>query len=821
MPEPLPANNAASSLLLAENSFPIDFAFSPDRNTVYIADGLGFGGSSAQAGGIERWDTNDVSGGYTFSYSLPVDPTQTLGAAGLAVDFSTATAWGPGILGAKLYATTYGAASNRLVSIVDNGGTSTPTVLLTVGTNNALRGVRFGPAALPPTIIAGPQSQTNFPGNNVTFSVGVSGSAPFYYQWYGPAGLISGATNSAFTANAITFASAGAYYVVVSNRTGTNAVSSAANLTITAGAPTIFPATLADYRESAGDHVGWGPTINGSTPISYSWYKNGNLTPVAAGSIDALETGAGGLSLANIQPADSGTYTLVVSNIYGSATNLSGAVLTVTTTRQNISSTNVVVARIGDGVQPLSAATGNTLYLDQYTPAGNYVNTVQIPDEGVSQPYGTGGSSSASLPIGSQPLLFAGSGPDAVYEGILTLAPNSQSLTFGGYVQGYPFSGGDVSVGANGGLNWRGVAEVNSYGYYSLLYTNTGLYSEGFHQIHSAVDIDGNETNFYSTGEAGGGNGLKFLDVANELSSGSGIVSIGGSDSGTRVAQVIGGNLVFTDVGAQSAGLYGFNGLPTTPGTATLLLAETNSPTDFAISPDGSTIYIADSGAFGGLNNPAGGIQRWDGTAPNSYTYSYTLPTGAGSAAGAKGIAVNFGAQTTWGAGVIGAKLYVTTSETSGNRLVEVVDNGPKSAATTLVSAEPGQVLAGVRFGPVVIPPSFAFQPQSTTAAPGSAASLVAAIHGSGPFAFQWYFQAGGTGNFNPITGATNATYAIPTVAVGNVGNYYVIVTSPSGTTLQSGAAALSLAATPPISRVRLTWELGRAFNCSLPVRPV
>lgn len=798
-PEPAPSINdsANPSPLISESSFPIDFAFSPDLNTVYIADGAGFGGTGSEAGGIERWDTNAVSGGYSFSYSLPVDPTQTLGALGLAVNFSAAATWGPGVMGAELYATTYGTASNSLVSIVDNGVNSTPTVLVTVGANNALRGVRFGPAALPPAITAQPQSQTNFPGNSVVFSVAASGSAPISYQWYGPNGLIPGATNRSFTASAITFSSAGNYYAVASNPTGTNATSSPAVLTVTAGAPVISPVALPDYEVMVGSHLAWAPVINGSTPITYSWYQNGNSSPVLTGTINTLGAGSGGLSLANIQLTNSGTYILVVTNLYGRATNASGGVLTVTTTPPPLSPTNLVVARIGDGLQALSGATGNTLYLDQYTPGGNYVSTIQVPDEGVGQAYGAGGSSTASLPPGSQPLLFEGAGSDTPYEGTLTLSPNGQNLTFAGYVQAYPFSGPDLSIGANGSANWRGVAEVNAYGYYSLAYTNTGLYSEGFHQIHSAADLDGNGTNFYATGEAGGGLGLKYLNINDQEAGGGNIASISGSFSGTRVVQIINGNLVFSDVGTNPIGLYGCSGLPTAQSTPALLIAETNSPTDFAASPDGSTVYIADNGAFGGTNSPMGGIQRWDGSAPGNYTYSYTLPTGAGTTVGAGSLAVDFSAQTAWGAGVTGAKLYVTTAESSGNRLIQIVDNGPASGAVTLVTASAGQVLRGVRFGPLVVPPTVAVQPQSSTVLPGASATLSVDIDGSGPFTYQWYFQAGGTGAYEPIGGATNAIYAIGSVANGNVGDYYVIAASPSSATVQSQTALLSLVAPP------------------------
>ena len=806
-PEPIPSGTSPSTLLLTETSLPMDFAFSPDLNTLYIADGAPFRRHECpKPAASERWDTNSASGGYTFSYSLPVDPTQTMGALGLAVDFSAASTWGPGVTGAKLFATTFGTVTNSLVSMVDNGVISTPTVIVIAAGNNALRGVRFGPAAVPPSIVTSPQSQTNFPGNSVTFSVVAAGSAPLSYQWYGPGGLINGATNASFITNGITLSSAGGYYVVVSNLTGTNATSSTATLTVTAGAPTVSPAALPNYRETMGDHLAWAPTVNGTTPMTYSWFQNGSL--VFSGTISSLGAGNGGLVLTNIQPANAGTYKLVVTNIYGSASNTSGGVLVVTTTRQMLSPTNLVVARIGDGVQALSGATGNTLYLDQYTTSGSYSNTIQIPDEGAHQGYGTGAASSSALPPGSQPLLFEGAGPDAPYEGAMTLSPNSQELTFAGYVQAYPFQGGsDLSVGGNGSLNWRGVAEVDAYGYYSMQYTNTGLYSGGLHQVHAAVDLDGNGTNFYTTGEAGSGNGLKYLSIDNQLANGGGILSVCGSFSGTRMVEVFNGNMVFSDVGQTPAGIYGVTGLPVGGATASLLLAESNSPTDFATSPDGNTVYIADNGTFSGTSSPLGGIQRWDGTPPNNYTYSYTLGTGLGSTVGARGLVVDFSAQSTWGTGVTGAKIYAVTAETSGNRIIEITDNGASSAATTLVTAGAGQLLGGVRFGPAVVAPSIAADPQSTNVPSGASTTLVGSADGSGPLTYQWYFQTNGVGVFVAILGATNATYFISQDVNGTVGNYYLVATSPSGATAQSTTATVGIAAPPAFCFRDLSWS--------------
>ncbi|HVM47347.1 MAG TPA: immunoglobulin domain-containing protein [Candidatus Acidoferrum sp.] len=798
-PEPGANQNMAFTQLLATfGTGPADFAFSPDNATVYVADSGSFTGTGdGTSGGIQRFDTNSASGGYSYSYTLQPLPPGTSGAQGLVVDFGANTTWGPGVTGAKLYATTTGASTNSLVEIVDEGASSVPTVLVTAGPNQALRGVRFGPAAVPPSIASAPQDLTVPVGNSATFSVAASGSAPIFYQWFFGSTAIAGATQSTFTTNNPSYASAGSYTVVVSNLT-TQTASATATLTVTAGAPTIAPTPLPSYTEMAGDHVGWGPAVTGTQPLTNYWYLGStlvqsNVTPGASGT----------LALTNIQPANNGTYTLVVSNTYGHAS--ASGVLTVSAARQTLSPANVVVARVGDGAQPLSAATGNTIYLDQYTPAGGYVNTIQVPDQGLGQPYGTGSSSSASMGPGSPSLLVAGAGADAPYEAFLTLAPNAQTLNFGGYCQAYPFAGADVSIIAGGSANWHGIAGVNAYGYYTLFYTNTGLYSAGNKKVHGAVDLNGSGTNFYSTGQANSA-GIKFLDVAFEPASGNGIIAVAGSTSGTHVAQIVQGNLVFSDALASTPGIYGCGGLPTTANaTSALLLAETNSPMDFAASPDLQTVYVTDNGTFGGTSAAAGGIQRWDANGTGNlgfptYGFSYTLGTGAGSTVGARGLAVDFSARTTWGPGVTGAKLYVTTAEPSGNRLLSLVDNGAASTPALVSLAGPNQALAGVRFGPTIVAPSFAAQPQPYSAPPTFGGTFAADAVGSGPLTYQWYFQANGAGAFVAIPNATNSSYTISSAGPAYVGNYYVVVTNPGNVTITSDTVSFTLLPAPQIT---------------------
>ncbi len=256
--------------------------------------------------------------------------------------------------------------------------------------------------------------------------------------------------------------------------------------------------------------------------------------------------------------------------------------------------------------------------------------------------------------------------------------------------------------------------------------------------------------------------------------------------------------LLFSDGAALTNGLYACLGLPVTTASAGLMIAETNSPLDFAASSDLQTVYIADNGTFGGTGVQAGGIQRWDANGTSiygypTYAYSYTLGTGTGSTVGARGLTVDFSAKPSWGLGVNGAVLYATTAESSGNRLIKIVDNGAASSATVLELAGPSQILSGVRFGPVVVTPSFSSQPQNQTAPAGSNVTFTAGALGSGPLTYQWYFQANCSGSFQSILHATNDTYTINSAGSGNVGCYYVVATNPGGLTSQSSTASFSL----------------------------
>jgi hypothetical protein len=70
------------------------------------------------------------------------------------------------------------------------------------------------------SILVQPQSQTNFVGSTVNFSVEAGGAAPFSYQWLFNGTAIPGQTNSTLTVTNIQSTNEGLYVVTVSNQSG-------------------------------------------------------------------------------------------------------------------------------------------------------------------------------------------------------------------------------------------------------------------------------------------------------------------------------------------------------------------------------------------------------------------------------------------------------------------------------------------------------------------------------------------------------------------------------------------------------------------------
>jgi hypothetical protein len=85
-------------------------------------------------------------------------------------------------------------------------------------------------------IVTQPQNQQIPVGQNAGFSVSVTGTAPFSYQWRKSGTPINGATDASLTFTGVQLSAAGPYDVVISNSNGT-VTSNTAGLVVVSGNP--------------------------------------------------------------------------------------------------------------------------------------------------------------------------------------------------------------------------------------------------------------------------------------------------------------------------------------------------------------------------------------------------------------------------------------------------------------------------------------------------------------------------------------------------------------------------------------------------------
>jgi DNA-binding beta-propeller fold protein YncE len=146
---------------------------------------------------------------------------------------------------------------------------------------------------------------------------------------------------------------------------------------------------------------------------------------------------------------------------------------------------------------------------------------------------------------------------------------------------------------------------------------------------------------------------------------------------------------LFYSTGSGTTGIYEYSGLPTAASTATAFLTgvtgQGTSPYDFALSPDGSTMYVADDGI---------GVQKFSLISGN-WTLDYNFTDGV-TANKAYGLAVDFS----------GANPVVYW--TSPSNIWAAVDLGAAGIGTSILAAGPNYAFRGLDFSPTPEPSTLA-----------------------------------------------------------------------------------------------------------------
>ncbi len=341
-------------------------------------------------------------------------------------------------------------------------------------------------------IFADPESPANVisVGEPITLTVDAGGTPPLSYQWRLGGAPIAGATGPTYTKASAALGDSGNYDVVVSNAFGSPTTSQAATVQVvqlTAPAITTQPVGRTLFPGGS-DTLS---VIATGGRLSYQWKKGAN--PVT-GATNAS------LSLGPVSGADSGSYTVVVSNSLGSLPS-DPAVVTVVVPAAG-SYEAAIVADAPEAWWRLGEAPGSTVLLDSLgRHDGTYVGNGVTP--------------------GGPGVLHSGAGTSATFDGTASYArvPFSSVLnprtnftaeawvkTTSSGVELSPFSSMSLSGGSGRGYGflktsgdtWWGItgnADNNNFYYLDMGDVTPARWS------HLVIVGDASGVSFYFNGE--------------------------------------------------------------------------------------------------------------------------------------------------------------------------------------------------------------------------------------------------------------------------------------------------------------------------------
>ncbi|HUR47359.1 MAG TPA: lamin tail domain-containing protein [Candidatus Saccharimonadales bacterium] len=200
-----------------------------------------------------------------------------------------------------------------------------------------------------PVISAQPQSQIVNQGSTISFNVGVSGPGPFSYRWFFNSGPLPNATNLSLTITNARTLNEGAYYVVITNASG-SVTSLTASLTVRI--PPSIVQGLQPLVVDPGSNATFYITVSGSGPLSYQWLLNSIVLAGATGT---------NFTLSNVQHTNGGVYSVTVNNAAGSTSSSSELIVRPTLASIVHSNTSWVINLRGTPGKTYALETSSTL----------------------------------------------------------------------------------------------------------------------------------------------------------------------------------------------------------------------------------------------------------------------------------------------------------------------------------------------------------------------------------------------------------------------------------------------------------------------------
>ncbi len=638
-----------------------------------------------------------------------------------------------------------------------------------------------------PTFAGGETSLTTLTGAAVSLSVTATGDA-LSYQWKKDGVDIPGATSATYAIASALVSHSGSYTVAVSNAGG-DVLSSAATLTV--NAPVIAPIITthpADVTVALGESATLTVAASGTEPFTYQWKKDG---------ADIADATSASFTIVNATAAASGSYTVVVTNVGGSATS-NAAVVTVNTA---VIPTSIVTQPAAQSVvegQPVTFAVAaqGTFLTYQWQKGGADIV----------------GATSATLVIGGAQLADAGdytvvvSGADGtVTSAVATLTVTTRTVK--------TIFSDNFSAGSTVNSTTPATPTENSAAYQILADKN--------YSPVPSISATGLKMGMSST-SSGNMEAQALFGSAPVILSGIGdyieitatVTNVAGMFSTTPPAN----NLTANNQNTLYLGLYDSDQVSPVPGGLTTLNSAATHGVGYVKEWVGYVGSVVNHGMSGATNNNQIRTRPVQSNALNNYNQSLAsaaFRNPAGAVVGA--IASEIDAPTSAG-GQYTAVFRITRSATAEYTVEKRLYDGAGTAGTLLatvsgiatgdtfltddsdnlgfdgfalgarVTNTPGQMeinAVTITTNASLVPvPKITTQPQSQTVGVGSAVTFTVAAEGSG-LAYQWYK------NDVAIDGANGPSYTIASAVAASQGIYKAVVANDLGGRSTSARAEL------------------------------
>ncbi|MBN1600430.1 MAG: InlB B-repeat-containing protein [Chitinispirillaceae bacterium] len=174
------------------------------------------------------------------------------------------------------------------------------------------------PGDAPSITIQLPATSKVIEGTTLSLKVVAAGTSPLTYKWYKNDELVAGQTGAEFSKNSVTATDSGSYYVIVNNTKG---IVTSAKTVVSIRLKAVITSEPVATTVNEGGSGAFTITARGEEPLTYQWYRNGELITGATSAMYSI-TDAG--------VADNGKqYFCIAGNSINSDTSVT-AILTVT-----------------------------------------------------------------------------------------------------------------------------------------------------------------------------------------------------------------------------------------------------------------------------------------------------------------------------------------------------------------------------------------------------------------------------------------------------------------------------------------------------------